>query len=111
MFSRPRIPSVPASSVAEDAVVLDVREDDEWAAGHIDGSLHIPMHELPARLAEVPADGPLVVACKVGGRSAQVVAWLAQQGYDVANLDGGLLAWASARRPLVRDDGAPGGVL
>jgi rhodanese-related sulfurtransferase len=89
-------------------VLLDVREDDEWEAGHIAGSVHIPMYELPTRLTEVPADSPLVVVCKVGGRSAQVVAWLAQQGYDATNLDGGVLAWTAAKRPLVRADGSPG---
>ncbi len=90
--------------------VLDVREPDEWAAGHIDGALHIPLRDLPGRLGDVPESQTLVV-CKVGGRSAQAVAWLAQQGYAVVNLSGGMLDWADAGRPLVTESGAAPYVL
>ena len=86
--------------------VLDVREQVEWDHGHIEGALHIPMSELVARVGEVPAERTLVV-CKVGGRSAQVTAWLAQQGHDVVNLDGGMLDWAEAGRPMVSETGQP----
>ena len=55
-------------------------------------------------------DGPLVVVCKMGGRSAMVAGWLLQNGVDAVNLDGGVLAWVSAGRPLVTDDGASGAV-
>jgi len=101
---------VVATEVPDGATILDVREDDEWAAGHIAGSVHVPLSELPARAAEIPDADPLVVVCRVGGRSAQVGAWLAGQGRDVVNLAGGLEAWAGAGRPLVTDDGAPGTV-
>jgi rhodanese-related sulfurtransferase len=84
--------------------VLDVREPVEWAHGHIDGAVHIPLMELVQRLPEVPV-GRTVVVCKMGGRSAQAVAYLAQQGLDVANLDGGMLEWAEAGRPMVSDTG------
>ncbi|MDF9714881.1 rhodanese-like domain-containing protein [Nocardioides sp. ChNu-99] len=87
--------------------VLDVREPSEWAAGHIEGALHVPLNELPARLDEVPTEQTLVV-CKAGGRSGQAVAWLTQQGRDVVNLDGGMLDWEAAGRPVVADgDAAP----
>ena len=76
-------------------------------AGHIAGSTHVPLSELPGRAADIPAAAPLVVVCRVGGRSAQVTAWLSGQGRDAANLAGGLDAWAGAGRPLVTDDGAP----
>jgi rhodanese-related sulfurtransferase len=105
-----QIPSVQANQVADDAVVLDVREDDEWAAGHIDGATHVPLSQLPGRAADIPADGPLVVVCKVGGRSAQVTGWLVGQGRDATNLTGGLEAWSAAGRPLVTDSGTPGHV-
>jgi rhodanese-related sulfurtransferase len=85
--------------------VLDVREPEEWAAGHIDGALHIPLAVLPARLSEVPTDQTLVV-CLVGGRSAQAVMWLQRQGFDAVNLDGGMLDWAAAGRPMVSESGA-----
>jgi len=86
--------------------VLDVREPVEWQYGHIEGSIHIPLGELTGRLDEVP-DGQTLVVCKVGGRSAQAVMWLAQQGRDVVNLDGGLLDWAAAGRSLVSETGGP----
>jgi len=110
-----RIPTVDVSSVPSDAVLLDVREDDEWAAGHISGAFHVPMMSLPQRLAYEP--GPLtpeteiVVVCKMGGRSAQVTAWLRQQGYAAANLAGGMLAWEAAGKPIESADGGRPAVL
>jgi rhodanese-related sulfurtransferase len=104
------VPTVAVDEVPADAVLLDVREDDEWAAGHIEGAQHIPMNRVPQQVAygeSLPADRPIVVICKMGGRSAQVTAWLKQQGFDAANLDGGMLAWATAGRPMVSADGAP----
>ncbi|HYY10124.1 MAG TPA: rhodanese-like domain-containing protein [Kineosporiaceae bacterium] len=97
-----------AAEVPADAVLLDVREDDEWEAGHAEGAHHVPMQEVPTRLDEVArlADGGnLVVVCRSGGRSARVVAWLAQNGVDALNLDGGTAAWAAAGRPLVSETG------
>lgn len=102
--------TVEATEVPDDATILDVREDEEWAAGHIAGSTHVPLSGLPGRAADIPATDPLVVVCRVGARSAQVTAWLAGQGRDVANLTGGLEAWATAGRPLVTDAGTPGTV-
>jgi rhodanese-related sulfurtransferase len=85
--------------------VLDVREDTEWNHGHIEGATHIPLMELPQRLTEVP-DGQTLVVCRVGGRSAQAVGYLTQQGLDVVNLAGGMLDWAEAGRPMVSETGA-----
>ena len=82
--------------------VLDVREDVEWRHGHIPGATHIPLHQLPGRLEELP-DQQLLVVCKVGGRSAQAVAWLGAQGRDAVNLDGGMLDWAAAGRSMVSE--------
>jgi rhodanese-related sulfurtransferase len=95
----------------EHILVLDVREDDEWEAGHVEGSLHIPLMQLGARLAEVPATGQTLVVCRVGSRSAQATAYLVQQGVDAVNLAGGLAAWAVARRPLVSDNGQPARII
>jgi rhodanese-related sulfurtransferase len=107
-----QIPRVTVSDVAEEAIILDVREPDEWAAGHAPGAIHIPLGDLPARLAELSdagaGAGTVAVTCRGGGRSSRAVAWLTQQGYDVANLDGGMKAWQSAGRPMVADgDAAP----
>ncbi len=86
--------------------VLDVREQVEWDHGHIEGALHIPLSELGERFEEVPTEQTLVV-CKVGGRSAQATAYLAHQGRDVVNLDGGMLDWEAAGRPMVSETGQP----
>jgi rhodanese-related sulfurtransferase len=101
------MPTVSVGDVPADAFVLDVREDDEWIAGHIEGARHVPMFEVPPQAGDVlRPDVPVVVVCKVGARSAQVTAWLVQQGYDAVNLTGGLLAWEHAGRPLVSEDGS-----
>jgi rhodanese-related sulfurtransferase len=104
---------IPTAAVAgvpdplpEHLVVLDVREDDEWEAGHIEGSVHIPLMQLADRFAEVPT-GQTLVVCRVGSRSARATAYLVRQGVDAVNLAGGLAAWVGARRSLVSDDGRP----
>ena len=100
------MPSASVEQVPDDAFLLDVREDEEWTAGHIPGAVHVPMMEIPARADEVPDDRDVVVVCRVGSRSAQVVAYLRQNGWDrVINLDGGMAAWDRAGRPMVSEDG------
>jgi rhodanese-related sulfurtransferase len=107
-----RVPTVDTAQVADDAYLLDVREPDEWTAGHPPGAHHLPMMEIPARAAEIPDDRDVVVVCRVGSRSAQVVAYLRQRGFgNVYNLDGGLFAWAAAGRSIVGDDGGAGEVI
>lgn len=108
---RSQLPSVDAGAVPADAILLDVREDEEWAAGHAEGALHIPMSEIVARVDEVPDGGTVHVVCRVGGRSAQVTQFLLGQGRDAVNVSGGMLDWAAAGRQVVTGDGAPGHVL
>src|SRR5690242_3369684 len=106
------VPTVNANEVPDDAYLLDVREDDEWVAGHAPQAAHVPMMEIPARVGELPEDRDIVVVCRVGGRSAQVVAYLRQQGFErVLNLDGGMLAWRAIGRAVVTDKGDEGFVL
>lgn len=95
------VPATAVGQVADDAVLLDVREQDEWDAGHAPQAVHIPLGDLPGRLAELPepADA-LPVICRSGGRSAQAVAWLTQQGFDVVNVDGGMRAWNQAGKAM-----------
>ncbi len=92
------------------ALLLDVREDDEWSRGHAAHALHIPMGEVPVRLAEVDPDADVFVICHAGGRSQRVAQFLQHNGYRPANVNGGMLAWAAAGRPVVTDTGAPGTV-
>ncbi|MGI4895712.1 MAG: rhodanese-like domain-containing protein [Janthinobacterium lividum] len=98
------VASVAAAAVPADAVLLDVREDDEWEAGHAAGAFHIPMGEVPQRLGELPA-GELHVVCRAGGRSQRVAEWLQGNGRDVVNVEGGMGAWAEAGRSMVSESG------
>ena len=111
----PAVPSVDPAGVPSGARVLDVREPDEWEAGHIAGALHIPLAELPGRLGELPGDladdDRLVVVCRSGNRSGRAVAWLSQNGYGAVNLDGGMGAWAASGRPMVSETGDTPAVL
>jgi rhodanese-related sulfurtransferase len=92
------------------AFLLDVRNADEWAAGHVPDSAWIPMSEIEARLGEVPQDRDVVVICRSGARSARVTAVLGAAGRDASNVVGGLQAWAAAGHPVVTDAGTPGEV-
>ncbi|MDT0342215.1 rhodanese-like domain-containing protein [Streptomyces litchfieldiae] len=104
------LPTVLAGAVPAGARLLDVREPDEWAAGHAEEALHIPIGQVVGRLAEITehaGEDRLYVVCKVGGRSAQVTAYLVQQGLDAVNVDGGMHAWQAAGRALVSEAGEP----
>ena len=100
-----QVPTVSAQDVPDDAVVLDVREADEWVHGHIDGATHIPMGDVPVRLDELPEADPLYVTCRVGGRSARVAAWLNMNGFDAVNIAGGMGEWEALGRPMVSETG------
>ena len=100
------------SQVTPEAYLLDVREPDEWSAGHAPDAHHLPMMEVPARIAEIPTDAEVVVVCRSGGRSGQVVSYLMGNGWDnVRNLDGGMKSWAAAGREVISDSGQPAQVL
>jgi rhodanese-related sulfurtransferase len=101
------VPTVAVADIPADAPLLDVREADEWRAGHAPTARHLPMSELVERLGELPDDDPLYVVCRSGGRSARVVAYLAQQGYPAVNVDGGMQAWSARGRAVVADSGTP----
>lgn len=97
------IPEVPASDVPENAFLLDVRENDEWAAGHAPGAVHIPLGTLGDRAAEVPQDQKVYVVCRSGGRSAQAAMALNQAGWDAVNVAGGMQDWAGSQRHMESD--------
>jgi len=79
--------------------VVDVRTVPEWAAGHMDGAVHIPNEDLRGRMGELPKDKPLVVYCKVGRRAYVMERVLKQNGYDVKNLSGGWAIYEAATEP------------
>ncbi|HEV2781486.1 MAG TPA: rhodanese-like domain-containing protein [Actinophytocola sp.] len=99
----PNVPAVTVAELPDGVTMLDVREDDEWTAGHAPNAVHIPMSELAGRLGELPTDGSVYVVCRSGGRSARVTAYLNANGWDAANVDGGMRAWHAAGRPMVSE--------
>ena len=108
-------PQVSAAEAAEllssDAVLLDVREQHEWDAGHAPQARHLAMSELAGRISEIPTDVPVVCVCHGGGRSGAVSEALHRGGYNALNLRGGMVAWEAAGLPVVDDAGAPGAVI
>jgi rhodanese-related sulfurtransferase len=103
----PQVPTIavtdldPNAPVPPGTVLLDVREQDEWDAGHAPQAVHIPLGDLPERVGELPEGDRVVVVCRSGARSARATAWLVQGGYDAVNLDGGMLDWERAGLPVV----------
>jgi rhodanese-related sulfurtransferase len=94
-----------------DLHLLDVREPDEWQAGHIAGSQHIPLAQLRGRLGEIPKDKPILAVCRHGNRSEAATRGLRTLGYTVENLEGGVTAWKQAGLPLEAEGGGPGRVI
>ena len=99
----PHIPQLTPAQAADrtEAVVLDVREAAELTEGRIAGSTHIPLGQLPARAFELDRTRPVITVCRSGGRSSQAAQFLAGEGYDVVNLDGGMTQWIAEGRPTV----------
>jgi len=91
--------------------LLDVRQQDEWDAGHIDGAQHIPLGELAERLAEVPRDKVVVCVCRSGQRSEAARKGLSQLGIEAENLEGGMHAWSRAGLAHISSTGASGRVI
>ncbi len=104
-------PSEAEERMAAGALLLDVREDDEWAAGHAPDAQHLPLGQVEAEFQSLPKDRPIVAVCRLGGRSEQAATALRRLGYDVVNLSGGMRAWATSGRAVVTDDGAEGTVI
>lgn len=100
------VPVVGAADVPQDGYLLDVREQDEWDAGHAPEAVHIPMRQLSDRAGEIPRDREVYVICRSGVRSAQVTVALNQAGWLARNVDGGMKGWVEAGRPM---EGAGGG--
>ena len=93
------------------AALLDVREVDEWQAGHAPDAQFIPLGEIESRTNELSTDRRIVAVCRAGGRSERATRFLRAQGFDVVNLTGGMRAWAAAGLDVVTDDGRAGSVI
>lgn len=91
------------AELPEGATIIDVREDDEWTAGHAPDAVHIPLGELAGRLDELPADATLHLVCRGGGRSARATAYLNSNGWEAVNVDGGMKSWHASGRPMVAE--------
>ncbi len=105
------MPSIDVSALPAEGYLLDVREAREWRAGHAPAATHIPMSEITVRHDELPEGATVHVICKVGGRSARVAQFLIEQGVDAVNVDGGMLAWEAAGRPMVSESGSAAQVV
>lgn len=102
------VSSPPVDAVAVDrlpgggAVLLDVREPEEYQLGHLPGAVNLPQSDLATRLHELPRDRQVILVCQAGSRSLRAAQFLKQVGFTwVANLAGGTNAWTAAGRPLV----------
>ncbi|GEN35898.1 rhodanese-like domain-containing protein [Aneurinibacillus danicus] len=73
--------------------LIDVREDEEYAGGRIPGAKHIPLGQIPARLHELDKEKEYIMVCRSGNRSGMASEWLAERGYNVKNMVGGMLEW------------------
>lgn len=100
------VPSISATELSEKLkygkhpLVLDVRQPDEFRAGHINGAKLIPLNELSRRMKELPKGREIVCICASGNRSTSASKMLAKEGFTVFNAQGGMLAWRRAKLPV-----------
>ena len=97
------------AAISDAALLLDVREGDEYHAGHIPGAVSIPRGLLEFKLSNDPAldirDQPIVIYCKTSGRAALAAASMKSMGYlHVQSIEGGFDAWQDAGKPVVTPD-------
>jgi len=90
--------------LADDIVLIDVREPDEYATGHVATAIPIPLGQVPARSNEIPTDGEVYLICARGGRSRQAAEYLAERGVRAINVAGGTMGWIDSGRPVVSGD-------
>ena len=93
-----------ADRLGDDVVLVDVREPDEYVAGHVATAIPIPLGEVPARSSEIPSDGSVYLICARGSRSRHAAEYLAGRGVRAINVAGGTIAWIESGRPVVTGD-------
>jgi rhodanese-related sulfurtransferase len=100
------VPEVLSADLPAGVFLLDVREDDEWTAGHAPDAVHVRLGELGERAGELPRDREVYVICRSGTRSAYAAQALVGGGLNAVNVADGMTGWAVAGRPMVSEDGA-----
>jgi rhodanese-related sulfurtransferase len=105
MYPDDELPAVPAAEVPAQAYLVDVREDDEWSAGHVPGARHIPLGALSGKCGEIPRDRDVYVICRTGRRSARATEALNASGWQALNVADGMLGWESAGREMASESG------
>lgn len=107
----PEVSAVDAENGTVENVLLDVRNADEWDAGHAARAVWIPLGDLEAARFQLPMNRHIVCVCRSGVRSARATESLIAWGFQASNLVGGMKAWDQAGLPVVKDDGTPGDVI
>ena len=100
------VPEVLSADLPAGVFLLDVREDDEWTAGHAPEAVHVRLGDLGARAGELPHDREVYVICRSGARSAYAAQTLAAAGFSTVNVADVMTGWTGAGRPMVSADGA-----
>jgi len=93
------------------AVLLDVRELDEWDAGHAPEAVHIPLGQLAAQIGRLDRSQPVIIICRSGRRSDEATMALRDAGYDAYNFSGGMYAWQEAGGTVRTPSGSPGNII
>jgi rhodanese-related sulfurtransferase len=99
-------PSQAQQLIESGGQLVDVRTDDEYAAGHIPGALHVPLADVRSEAAGLDREKPLVVYCRSGERSGMAADAFAASGWDAHSIEGGLLQWADEGLPLEPEGGS-----
>ena len=107
----PEVSAVDAESGQAGHILLDVRNADEWEAGHAPGAQWVPLRELEGARFRLPMNRRIVCVCRTGARSGRAAEALISWGFEAANMVGGMKSWAESGFPVVRDDSTPGTVI
>lgn len=114
-MSVPNIPSIMAADAIKDcaagAILIDVREPNEWAAGHFPGARHLPINSVLDQIDTIPRDQSVLVICRSGNRSSAATHALREAGIRAYNVAGGMKAWERLGGAVLLDDGTPGMVI
>ncbi len=100
------VPEMLSADLPAGAFLIDVREHDEWTAGHAPDAVHVPLGELGERITELPRDREIYLICRTGARSAYATQILVGQGWNTINVADGMTGWAVAGLPMISENGA-----